>query len=264
MRKIYTFLGVVLAGFLLVPAVSLATTLYNSGAFYTDSSGTVGIGTSTPAEKLEVIGNIKASGIIYASNIPLYINAADGFESYGNGDLDSNNGSHGWAGAWSGSGLFDVQDSVTFNGAKAVELDDNGSEPMITRPLTNTMTQGIVGVAMRRNTDSVDVAQTCFTHGSITEGNRSGCVGLDNNGNIIAQGSVENVIQSYSPDTWYGVYMQFNTDTDTFLVKINNGPWTGPYNFYSAASGIDGVYLRNGNGGGASTTYWDDMTISSY
>jgi hypothetical protein len=188
--------------------------------------------------------------------------ATDNFDSYSDGDLNSQNGGTGWSAAWTGNTLYDVQGTVTKSGSKAIVLVDNGSEPEIGRKLT-AVTDGSVHVSMRRNTTSVDSQGFWLTEGSTpTEANRVCGVQFNASGNIIAVGSGSTTLQSYSADTWYDVDIQFDCATDKFRVSINGGEYSLWLDFRTTETQIDGVCFTMSNSGAASTNYWDDIRAS--
>jgi hypothetical protein len=255
MKSIYAFLGAALSVAVLV-STATGVTYLNSGGLYTDSSGKVGIGTSSPSEVLDVIGNIRASGNITAG-------PSDNFDSYSDGDLNGSNAGIGFGAAWSGSTSFDVQSTVSFKGAKTIKVSQAaGQEPVISRTFSSK-TDGILHWAQRKDgTDhnqGVDLlsGSTLAAHVFMAEspGGPLGQVwGVRHGGSGVSLGV------AYATSTWYTVDLEFNTNTDKYRVSINGGAFSEWKDFANAVSSIDKVQIETGAGGSSTVDgYWDDI-----
>lgn len=131
--------------------------------------GKVGIGTTTPTEKFDVVGNIKASGTItgnkLVSNTTVAANGGSGFTFHTVGDDDS--------------GMFSPADGTLTFRANAVErmrLDPDGD----------------FGIGVINPTERIDVAGNIKASGSVT------------GSTLTATGNITTTAQTYT----YGLHMK--------------------------------------------------------
>ncbi len=119
-------------------------------AYFATSSGNVGIGTTTPTEKLEVNGNIKADNgkfdevYLGANNIrdTLHIDRANWIEFVGN-----------WSGAGGAGGATNL--STTYASESVTITSDTGTDAVINRA-TNT-TAGIMAAGDKARLETISV-----------------------------------------------------------------------------------------------------------
>lgn len=202
--------------------------------------------------------------------------ATDNFDSYSDGDLNTNNGGSGFSAAWSGSTSFDVQGTTTQSGAKAVQIasSENG-EVTIDRSLTTPFTSGTLSVYLRRTggnnwrdgayvilrDNSADVAGF-YLHVTNTS---TGAVGA-----TLYSGGTTDVFENgtLSADTWHLFEAEFDCDTDEIRARVDGGAWSSWLSFASAATDIDQIRFFKGNinGGTHNVTtdhYWDQLNITN-
>lgn len=194
---------------------------------------------------------------------------SDDFESYSVGDLTGGNGGSGWSAAWSGNVLYDVQNTVVYEGSKAVSnvMTANQSHS-ITRDLTSEVS-GDFYVAWRRT----NVANSCgyfiLREGASARGYlKLPCTGSSGN-QLIYNNSVpayETVASSLVANTWYILHVQFDASTDQYRARIySSGAW-GSYTAYKgmvAGSGISRIeILHEGEASTAGTMYVDKITTT--
>lgn len=182
--------------------------------------------------------------------------ATDNFDSYSDGDLNNGAGGTGWSTNWSGNAIYDIQGTVKFQGTKAVQYVDAAAEPEIGRTYAG-VTDGCTHVAIRRNA-SADILEYWIAEGGIAEANRVFGIQMFNL-NINVVGSASTNLGAYALDTWYEVDFEYDASTDQFRARLDGGTYTAWLNARTTETQVDGLLLRNGANGGASTSYWDDI-----
>ncbi len=251
MNKTYIFLGAILTAFVLVPMVSLAVNYLT-----VSDSGTLAVNGDA-----SVSGNATVSGSVSASS---FISPGDDFDSYSDGDLNSNNGGFGFSAAWSGNTAYDVQGTTVFDGTKAVKVSQaSGQEPMISRAFSGK-TSGVLHWAQRK--DGTDHLQgIALFSGSTLVGE----VYMSASGSpigavwgILDGGSPVSLGLSFSTNTWYTVDVEFNTITDQYRASINGGAYSTWQDFSSAVSSIDKIQIAAGaDGVNTIDGYFDDIRL---
>ena len=98
--------------------------------------------------------------------------ATDNFDSYSNGDLNTQNGGTGWSAAWSGATSYDVQGTTTYSGAKAVQFVHAAGDQQIDRTLTTVVNAGIVSIRMRKETAD-NINEFVLFDGGVVDGSNN-------------------------------------------------------------------------------------------
>lgn len=181
----------------------------------------------------------------------------DSFNSYSDGDLTGENGGSGWSGAWSGSTDFDVQGATTTEGAKAVVINiPSGQEADMERSFASK-TSGVLHWAQRKdapdhaNQVSLRSGSTLAMYIQIGSGSPTWTMG---------DGASAFNIQSYTVGEWDTVDLEFDTATDKYRVKIDNGTYTGWKDFVNPVSSIDSLRMNiQASGNDVGNNYWDDI-----
>lgn len=179
------------------------------------------------------------------------------FNSYSDGDLNGQNGGTGWSGAWSGSGNYDVQGSVVFEGAKAV-INSANANADIERHATTGIGSGAVYIGIRPgNTSAGAIAVKLQNASSYTR--RIGIV-FNSSGNIVLEGTSNvTLVSGYAANTFYLFRITFDTGTNQATAAYSTAPYGSAESFSSESSAvtmansgdIQGVYItkdaRSGN-----------------
>ena len=165
--------------------------------------------------------------------------------------------------SWSGSASYDIQTTVRYEGAKAVEVV--GSAPSgIVRDITG-ISDGLVYVALR-----VTATPPTGNHaGIILREGASGrmYVRFGSNGYIqISSAGVYQDIMTYNTDQWYVIAIEFDdvAQADKYRAKVHNGTvWSSWTSWYTVSGGsytsISRIELL-GQLGTSETTYFDTIT----
>lgn len=168
----------------------------------------------------------------------------DNFNSYNNGDLNTQGG-------WAGDTKFDVQGGVVYEGAKAVEI-------------VNPTGNGI----FKTGTQRADGTIVCYARQTATNVETSffifedalACAGMyfAADGNIkYSKTAGDGTYDTYSANTWYRFEIEWRTSDKTFRFKVDEGAWTDWYSssYGDFTTGPNRVrfYAQSGT----VTAYWD-------
>lgn len=171
-------------------------------------------------------------------------------------------GQDSWVSIFTGSGNFNVQTSVTYEGAKGVSVA-NATESYIKREVTGAPT-GICQMAMRSSdfaNPSVEfsLGETA-TSATAAKGRIKLNGGGGNTNNIILRGASDVSIQAGASNTWYLCDLEYDCSTDQIRGRVDGGAWTSWINFAGSSNltNIDWIYISKENGS-ASAVYWDTL-----
>ena len=173
----------------------------------------------------------------------------DNFDSYNNGDLNGQ-------GNWSGSALFDIQDSVVQQGAKAGVIVGDGSLHVIAKSF-NPETEGIQTCYVRQavNSENFDIILLEDTTIDVI-------IRLQDDGNIAywdGDLSAYTAIQSYNANQWYKFDIQVRKSDKKARYRVDNGTWTDwKTTRISYTTAINGLRIRK-PAGGTATCYFDNF-----
>jgi hypothetical protein len=182
--------------------------------------------------------------------------AEENFDSYSDGDLNTLNGGSGWSAAWSGGTAYDIQGSVTYQGAKAVT--QTGANGSVSRTLTTDVASGILYVAIRADSTMISSGDSTFRLND-TAGDVRVVVGWHTT--AIKYGSnstLTTLVSSPSALQWYVIEIELESGGNYKLRYHNGTSWSSqtssllPY----TGSGLDArtVLLNSG----ASGSSWFD------
>lgn len=167
------------------------------------------------------------------------------------------NGQDSW-GSGSNPGNFNVQSSIAYGGSGKAVGHTAWAESDIKRSVP-AITSGTIRVRMRK--EALNMQQglrllsgsTLLAH--VFMGHNGGANKLG-----YQTGSSEIELQSFSASTWYTFDIQFDTSTDQYRVRIDEGAWTAWSNFVNnaTASSVDTIQLSKGDGG-TTALYWDGI-----
>lgn len=141
----------------------------------------------------------------------------DDFNDYSEGDLNGQGG-------WSGSGDFDVQGTVIFEGAKAVYVNSSGAFAQIVKAGDLDVEDGrIVWYWRLENGNSNDVY--------ITDSSNITIIQINANGSNIryrdGAGSYHNLCSYSNGDNeWYYLQLEWRSSDSTARASCNNAPFT--------------------------------------
>ena len=190
----------------------------------------------------------------------------DNFNSYSDGVLNGENGGSGWNSIWTGSNAFEVQGTVTYEGAKAVRVIQGvGQEPTINRSFS-PKTSGTLHWAQRKDADAQVQGVTLFSGAT-----RAAHVWIDTTDRPLGLQWVMNdgvseiaVGASYTLGNLDTIDLEFDTALDQYRVAINGGGYTGWKNFVNSVASIDTLQIETGSASPISATgYWDDIRFGN-
>jgi hypothetical protein len=192
------------------------------------STGNLGIGLTNPTQKLEVIGNIKASGTLTLGSETLTATMISTIASSSSASAAS-------------SSTIIITDSnantnfpVVFNNESDGLLDDTGS--FTYNPSTGTMTVGKVGIGTTTPTEKLDVSGNIKASGFK-------CIAADNTvAEIAAYGTSQGTGRLYvGQSTMYGGGIEYNGDNS----PTSTGSGQDYINLYRRVGGTDSWTARN-------------------
>ncbi len=171
----------------------------------------------------------------------------DNFNSYTDGDLNGQ-------GSWSGDSNFQIQGTTTYEGAKAVYINNPGDVKNIEKT-GNQESPGRITVYMRQGSTSVEGIIFYLFEGI------SACTGVkfhsDGNIKALITGSQWITLQSYNSNQWYCVEIEWQGTglSSEVRFRVDKGTWTDwkePFDYWSTgpnkvkfqacANTVDGYY----------------------
>jgi hypothetical protein len=203
----------------------------------------------------------------FATPYPMVNNwvASDNFNSYLNGNLNAQNGGSGWSGGWDAGSYYAVQDSVTYEGAKAVAATEIPDSVQVNRGLAAGIKSGIVRFAIRRGVTG-GTADWIVALSYNPTGESYPVIRVLSNDIYFGYGSGSfPLVVNYAADTWYVIHLRFDTVANAFYAREDSQSfWTGPLQTTDGPVGGDVRYLRIvDNGTNSGTFYIDDIRPGS-
>ena len=186
------------------------------------------------------------------------------FNSLTTGDLNGQD-------SWSGPVIYDVENTVVYEGANAVGAGVDGSNNVISRTITG-VTDGSVYFAMRRSAELDGIFFVSLNEGASQEmriyftsdGVLSILNGTDNsNVNLLAGAS--------SVNTWYPINVEFDdvAQPDKYRARAySSGSWQAFSSWYpiltnGTYASIDGIGMRSNSTTCGCTLYVDNITATN-
>ena len=166
---------------------------------------------------------------------------------------------------WSGPRVFYVQDSVTYEGAKAVEIIGGpGTDEWARRDITG-ISDGLVYIAMRRNnTDDGNTVVALRDSGTDVM-----LVKFDATGYYRIRSDTAWVnVATYNADQWYVVAIEFDdlAQNDKYRTRIHDGSswssWSNWENTLNSYSDIDQILFMVDSVTNGVTAYWDRISAT--
>lgn len=168
--------------------------------------------------------------------------AVDNFDSYTDGDLATQNGGTGWSAAWGGSTNYDIQGTVTYQGAKAVVNSTNANANTDSRALTSTTTSGVFYVAMRKGVNNAGVWAVKLASSTGATLTRRFAIVFNASGNIVLEGTTNvTLLAGYSANTWYVFRITFDTVANTATAAVNTGAYQSGTAWGTESSAVTGA-----------------------
>ncbi len=185
--------------------------------------------------------------------------ATDNFNNYANGNLVSNNGGSGWAGAWTaGAGTGpQVQATTVKEGAKAVSLSEADASSY--RDLSVGVTAGIVYVAIRKSSVAALSITMAFTLRKGATDEARILWAADGNIQLVGATTVDLVVTT-NANQWYAIRVEIDQAGARFRASVDGGA----YSSYVADIGsngytdIDRIALAQASST-TGTAFWDDI-----
>lgn len=169
----------------------------------------------------------------------------DDFNSYTDGTLDGQGG-------WTGSSLYSIQATTTYEGAKAVKFPN--PPEFIDKDIT-PQTDGIIGFYLRN--DNLTDTRVILT----SSGTNRYQIQLDSSGDINFNGSTAETLGTYTLSTWYYLEIEIDATGNLARGRYDGGTWsswlvsnTGDY------IQIDNIQLFGTSSG---VGYYDYLTYTS-
>ena len=160
--------------------------------------------------------------------------------------------------SWSGDVLFDVQESVVQEGAKAVSVSPPSvTEIYINRTLPAGVDSGTMIFYVRATKTSGEAGGVQFRVGTTFAGR------IRLNADIYIDGTTtESIKSAFSANTWYKITVEFLSST-TFRAKVDDGAFSAAITYDAGQSNPDTVRFTAYDTG---SVYWDninDGTVAS-
>lgn len=157
--------------------------------------------------------------------------------------------------SWSGDVLFDVQESVVQEGAKAVKVTPPASsEIYIARTLPASVDSGTLVFYMRASKTSGEAGSFQLRVGTTYAGR------IRFNADIYVDGATtENIKSAFSANTWYKITIEFLSST-TFRARVDAGAWSGTITYDASQANPDTIRFTAYNTG---DVYWDNINDGS-
>lgn len=192
--------------------------------------------------------------------------ATDTFDSYSNGDLNTQNGGTGWSGAWSGATSYDVQGTTTYSGAKAIQFVHAAGDQVIGRTLTTAADSGILSIRMRKETaDNIntivlhDGGQVDGVNNAISVGFGSSAAPAGSEGDIYIAGTTTvNLLTTYSLSTWYLIEIELDGANTRARGRVNSGSWSSYVTMSNSKAQVTDVVLAKGASGASTGDFYYD------
>jgi len=205
--------------------------------------------------------------ILFTPLLAYGVSHFDKFETYSLAELNGQDGGSGWSGAWSGSSDFIVQNSVASQGSKAVKIDGPASQLSVIERTFTPRTTGTVRWAQRKDAPDrssnfeLRSGNTLAAYVAIGSATQPESGGPDW---VISDGVTATIVADYTVGTFDEVEMQFDTVTDQFRIRINNGPYSIWKNFLNPVDSLDRVHLEIGpSGDDVGANYWDNIRFDN-
>ena len=153
--------------------------------------------------------------------------------------------------SWSGDVLFDVQESVVQEGAKAVlGSPPSSTEIYINRTLPAGVDSGTMIFYVRATKTSGEAGSLQFRVGTTFAGR------IRLNADIYIDGTTtESIKSAFSANTWYKITVEFLSST-TFRAKVDDGAFSAAITYDSGQSNPDTVRFTAYDTG---SVYWDNI-----
>ncbi len=224
------------------------------------TAGTTGVSSST----ITTSKNLNwASQIIVLNMKPE--GPADNFESSAIGALNGQDGGTGWTSSWSGPTVFQIQNSVVFEGTHSVRLTNpNHQEPFIQRSFA-PRTSGTLHWAQRKDQGSHGASIGLFSGSQYVGGVGIGSDTQPGRQWVMRAGFADIGIETYELGTFGTVDLEFDTNTDMYRASINGGPYTDWVYFSQQVNvdSVDNIRIVAGSSGSETTDmYWDDIRFT--
>lgn len=198
---------------------------------------------------LEVLGSEGGYGL----NDPTIM--TEDFNSYTNGDLNGQ-------GSWSGSTLFDIQTATAGNPegvgvGKEVYMGGGGTPGDDVVKTGSTVGTGKTSFYWRTGvTNKVVVTKFQDDLTVVWE------VRFMDDGNMdISGNATEDIITSYSANTWYLVEVEWQASDDTVRARGDGGDWTNWLATKVATDGLNQIQMEQIN---TTNAYWDHFAEEPY
>lgn len=191
----------------------------------------------------------------------------DNFNSSPIGTLNGLGGGHGWTSSWFGGDVFEVQNSVSYEGSKAVHVvatNGTNANQDIYRTFT-PQTSGTLHFALRKDQGDQGVNIVLFsgstpavvaTLGSDTQPGRAW---------YIRHGVTSFELQPYTLGSFDTVDVEFDTTTDMYRMSVNGAPYSAWGTFMNDVdvASVDTINLNMaGSGFTPADVYIDDIQIT--
>jgi hypothetical protein len=202
---------------------------------------------------------------------PLMTIFEDNFETYEVGSFPSEGG---WTLEWVGAGTSDqeVVDSVSLSPANSLKLLGWGVDGGAHRAAIAAKSVGFAGSTLAYEV-YVRVNQTCsFDSSAVVGFGKSTAVGIKRSNEVrfcydglittwVAGGEkCGTTLQSYVPDTWYKIYVELNTISNTFDIWINDELRGSDFNARIPAEEIEFFSLTSNYGN--TEAFFDEVVTS--
>lgn len=185
--------------------------------------------------------------ILNTNNINAAWDPTDNFDSYADGDLDSNNGGTGWSGAWSAGAAIDIANAPAGGqGGKAVTSVSQAGGNNVDRSITTKVTDGTLSfqIYITSATPSANLyinwldGATKKIQIRITK--TGGALQANNNTTW-----TDILGSAISANTWYTIKIRFDAATELFYTTVNAGVESAAFTVVGGTfTGIDNFNLN--------------------
>lgn len=193
-----------------------------------------------------LIGWMALGAVVDAAEV-----ATENFDTYSDGDLDTQNGGTGWSAAWTGHSAYDVQGSQFVSSPKAAS--ETGAEAGIDREFDPQTGITTITVQHRRSNTTNNAGINFYSGSTLIGWFLTETTGTRWNCNSSTDGT-------WTSGTWYEMQITIDPSTDTLTCEVDGVALIEDVAFINNVDNVSKIRLYTE---GAGVSYWDDLAIQN-